>query len=218
MIRILRKTLLFVSFLICIYGIALAQTGREAEGRAAEQAGRLREALTHYVAALQSVSEGSADDQRLREAIIKLVQKLSPPPAVPEEAERRLARGRAAVKAATNEQGFLRAANEFSQAVKAAPWLADGYFNLGIVLDKAGRHADAIRSLKLYLLAAPSATDAKQVREQIYEIEYRQEEAQRAKAKEAAEQVAKAEAARNDQILAARMVGVWSPPTRLSTS
>ena len=52
---------IFVSLLILVaaVGAASAQSGREAEGRVAEQAGKLREALTHYVAALQSVSEGS---------------------------------------------------------------------------------------------------------------------------------------------------------------
>ena len=184
-----KKPVLFsaISFLIlsATIGLASAQSSKEAEGQTAERAGKLREALTHYVTALQSVSEGSADDQRLRETIIRLVQKLSPPPAIPEEAERRMARGRAAVKAATDEQGFVRAANEFSAAVKAAPWLADGYFNLGVVLDKAGKHADAIRNLKLYMLAAPNAPDAKQVRDLMFEIEYRQEEAKRTQAREA---------------------------------
>lgn len=182
----IKKSFVFTSasllILVASMELASAQSSKEAEGRAAEQAGRLRDAFTHYVAALQSVPEGSADDQRLRETIIKLVQKLSPPPAVSEEAERRMARGLAAVKAATDEQGFRRAADEFSAAVKTAPWFADGYFNLGIILDKAGKHADAIRNLKLGILAAPNDPEVKKFRELVYEIEYRQEEAQRIKA------------------------------------
>jgi hypothetical protein len=181
----MKTSLSFVTILVLFFATSIplfSQSTEESAGSVAEQAGKLREALTQYVAALQKTTEGSADNQRLRETIIKLVQRLSPPPAVPEEAERRMARGRAAVKAATDEQGFLRAANELQQALKAAPWLADGYFNLGVVLDKAGRHADAIRNLKLYMLAAPNAPDAKQVRDLMFEIEYRQEESQRAKA------------------------------------
>lgn len=99
-----------------------------------------------------------------------------------------MARSRAAVKGAKDEQGFLRAANEFKEAVRAAPWLAEGYYNLGVVQDKAGSHDDAIRNLKLYILAAPDAPDIKQVRNIIYEIEYRQEEAKRQRQEEQRQQ------------------------------
>ncbi len=57
------------------------------------------------------------------------------------------------------------------------PWLAEAYNNLGVAQDKAGLYGPAIQSLKLYLLAAPDASDAKPVKNLIYEIEYRQEKA-----------------------------------------
>ncbi len=165
--------------LVVALGIASAQSSREAEGQAAEQAGKLREALTHYVAALQSVPEGSADDQRLRETIIKLVQKLSPPPAVPEEARRFSVRGQTWIKEAKSPSDFEDAAKEFARAVRVAPWWADGYINQGVSLEKAGKYNEAIRSLKLYLLAAPAAPDADKIKDQIYTLELRQEKAQR---------------------------------------
>ncbi len=170
---------LSLSILAIALGLASAQSSKEAEGRAAEQAGRLREALTHYVAALQSVSEGSADDQRLRETIIKLVQKLSPPPAVPEEARRFSVRGQIAIKDAKTAADFDEAAKEFGKAVRVAPWWADGYINQGVALEKAGKFNEAARALKFYLLAAPNAPDAQNVRDQIYALEYRQEKAQK---------------------------------------
>lgn len=157
-------------------------------GQAAEKAGKNREALTQYVTALQSATEGSPDDQRLREKIIQIVQKLDPPPAIPEEASRLMARGRAAVKIAADEQGFLKATEEFRQALRLVPWLAEGYYNLGVLQDKAGRHADAIRNLKLYLLATPNASDAGQVRDLIYEIEYRAEETPKIQAQQQAQE------------------------------
>lgn len=52
----------------------------EALAQQAEQEGKLRKAMTHYVVALQSVSVGSSHDQQLREKILKLVQKIQPPP------------------------------------------------------------------------------------------------------------------------------------------
>jgi tetratricopeptide (TPR) repeat protein len=168
---------IFVSLLILAtsVGAASAQSSKEAEGRIAEQAGKLREALTHYVAALQNAPEGSTVDQRLRETIIKLVQRLSPAPAVPEEAERYMGRGQAAVEIAKSPEDFKRAAGEFQKALRIAPWLANGYYNLGIVQEKAGQLAEAMRSYKLYLLVAPSAPDAQQVRTRIFGLEYKAE-------------------------------------------
>ncbi len=119
-------------------------------------------------------------DRELREKIIKLALKRKTAPAVPEEAERRLARGRAAVKAAEGKEGFQRAVQEFQKATLAAPWLAEAYYNLGIVQDKAGDYTKAIQSLRLYLLAAPYAEDARAVKSLIYEIEFREEEAEKA--------------------------------------
>jgi tetratricopeptide (TPR) repeat protein len=156
-----------------------SQSTEESAGRGAEQAGKLREALTHYLAALQSASEGSADDQRLREAIIKLVQKLSPPPALPEEARRFSVRGQTWIKEAKNPSDFDEAAKEFGSALRIAPWWADGYINQAVALEKAGRFSRAILSLRLYLLAAPAAPDAEKVKEQIYALEVRQEKAAR---------------------------------------
>jgi len=157
--------------------LLFGQSSEESAGRNAEQAGRLREALTHYVAALQSVPEGSADDQRLRETIIKVVQKLSPPPAVPEEARRFSVRGQIAIKEAKSAADFDEAAKEFGKALRIAPWWADGYINQGVALEKAGKFSEAGRALKFYLLAAPNAPDAQNVRDQIYALEYRQEKA-----------------------------------------
>lgn len=44
---------------LAAFAFAPAQTTEEAAGQAAEQAGKPRVALTHYVAALQSASEGA---------------------------------------------------------------------------------------------------------------------------------------------------------------
>jgi tetratricopeptide (TPR) repeat protein len=117
------------------------------------------------------------NDYALREKIIKHVQTMSPAPAVPEEAERFMARGTAATKNAKDANDFKDAVKEFEKAALSAPWLASAYYNLGIARDKAGMYADAITSLKLYLLASPNATDAKSVKNFIYEIEYKQEKA-----------------------------------------
>jgi len=166
-------------FLIGIMSFPAFAADEESIARQAEQAGKYREALTHYVNALKSASEGSPKDQELREKIIWLSLKIQPPLDVPEEARRHMLRGEAAVATARDKGGFLRAADEFGKALLRAPWLAEGYYNLGVVRDKAGLYEEAIRALNMYLVAKPNAEDAKEARGLIYKIEYRQEEAKR---------------------------------------
>ncbi len=176
--------------LVAIYEIALAQSSKEAEGEAAEKAGKLRDALKHYVTAFQITPNGSNDRPRLRSKIIELVRKLDPPPAIPEEAERRMVRGKAAVKVAQNSSDYEAAAKEFLEAMNQAPWWADVYFNLAIVREKQGEYQWAINSFKSYLVAKPNAEDAKAVKEKIYELEFLLEKAQKeAAAKREAEEV-----------------------------
>ena len=156
-------------------------------GRQAEQAGNLREALTHYVEALKTAPL----DQQMREKIIKLAVQIQPPPAISEDAKRHMARGQAAIKAAKAPEDWTDAVREYETAVYFAPWHADAYYNLGVARDKAGQYDGAIWALKMYLLAKPQAADTEQVKSLIFEIEYRQEKAQKESEKKAAEQKAK---------------------------
>lgn len=111
-------------------------------------------------------------DDALRGQIIEKARAMRPPPAVPEEAERFLARGAAATKSATSAEDFKAAAAEFQKAADAAPWLAEAYYNKGVVLEKANDPAGALTAYRLYLAAAPNASDAKAVRTKIFELEY----------------------------------------------
>ena len=163
----------------------------------AAQAQSPQQTLNQYVADLQK----NPNDYALREKIIRHVQTMKPAPVVPEEAKRHLVRGKAAFKGAKEARDFQDAADEFKKALLYAPWLAEGYYNLGVIQDKAGQYDDAMRNLKFYLIAAPKAPDAEKVKELIYEIEYRKEKA--AKDKEAASRKA-AEDSRAQQESAAR--------------
>lgn len=150
-----------------------SQTAEEAAARNAEQAGKFRDALTQYTAALQRVAEGSADEQRLREAIIRLALRLRPTPTVPEDARRYMARAMAAVEIAKTPEDLKRAAAEFQQVLLAAPWLANGYHNLAVLQEKSGDFQAAMRNFKFYLLAAPQSADAEQIRSRIYALEFK---------------------------------------------
>ena len=144
---------------------------------AGAQAATVQEQFKASVAELQN----NPDSKELREKIIKLGLEIEPKPAVPEEADKHMARGRAAANGAKDKAGFQEAAAEFKKAALAAPWLAQAYYNLGIVEDKAGDYAEAMKNLELYLSAAPGAKNAKKVKSLIFEIEYRLEKAAKEK-------------------------------------
>lgn len=112
-----------------------------------------------------------------REKAIDAALAAARPPAVPEEAKRRLARGEAAIEAAEDAEGYRRAAVEFEAACDAAPWLAAAYYNLAVAQEKAGEPAAAAQSLALYLRAAPGAKDAEAVRKKLYKLEFAAEQA-----------------------------------------
>src|SRR5947207_608054 len=109
--------------LLIATGSLCAQTAEESAARGAEQSGKFREALNLYASALDKTASGSADDQRLREAIISVAKRLKPPPAIPEEAKTRMIRGRAAFKLAKSPADMKEAVEEFRRAVNSAPWL-----------------------------------------------------------------------------------------------
>jgi len=116
-------------------------------------------------------------DKILREKIIKMALSMKPSPAVPEDAERNMARGVVFFTKATDNAGYHKAIAEFEAATNSAPWLDKAYYNLGVAQEKAGMFKDAIKSLKLYLLADPNAKNAREVRNQIYMLEANVEEA-----------------------------------------
>jgi len=137
--------------------------------------GQLDIALMRCQEALRDIERYSDQDQQVREVIIKIVRAMAAPPPIPEETLRSMARGEAKVKMG-GAGSYEAAAKEMEQAVLAAPWLADGYFNLGIVQEKAEMFGQAIQNLRLYLLAVPQSANAKAVQAKIYGLEVMREE------------------------------------------
>jgi tetratricopeptide (TPR) repeat protein len=139
-----------------------------------------REQLQQMVEQLQK----SPGDNILRERIIKLALTLKPAPALPTEAERRMARGEAAFKGSGSPADYKDAVKEFELATLAAPWYGDAYFNLGLAQDKTGDLDGALRSLKNAELALPGNKDVTTL---IYQVEYRKEKANSPEARAARE-------------------------------
>ena len=131
----------------------------EGSGQAAEAAGRFQDAFLGYLSALQALPDPPppAADQRLRERIIKVVQKLEPKPAVPEEVRMRLARADALLgqESAASETATAQAAAELRKAVRIAPWWPDAMVKLATTLQRSGRFDEALINLGLYELADP---------------------------------------------------------------
>lgn len=124
--------------------------------------------LTQYISELQK----NPGDFALREKIIRHVQTMKPAPSIPLEAEKFEGRAEFAIKSAKTEADFLDAAKEYEKALLIAPWAPAYYFNQGIAFEKAGKLKEAKRSFETYLLAAPNAQDARDVRKRIAGLEY----------------------------------------------
>jgi tetratricopeptide (TPR) repeat protein len=122
--------------------------------QAAEAAGRFQDAFFLYLSAIQALPEPPrrADDQQLRERIIKLVRKLDPKPAVPQEAKTRVA------GADGLEPG--PAVDELRKAVRIAPWWPDAIVKLAVALQLVDRADEAAMNLALYRLATEPETAA----------------------------------------------------------
>jgi len=145
----------------------------------AEQAnrnGHPREALQQYMTALAVSAEsfeGETLDTVMIQKSIEIACKLDPPPAISEEARRQAIFASTAVKEAKDEQEYAMAVKEYLKAISLAPWWADLYINTSLLFEEMGHYANAYSMLKLYLLAAPNAPDADQVKTKLYELEYK---------------------------------------------
>lgn len=119
--------------------------------------------------------QSSPSDVALRERVIAAALALKPPPTVPELALRFEGRAEAAISQASKPQDYLNAAREYREALRIAPWQTNTYFNLGIVLEKAGHFDEAIRNFRLYLVGNPNARDRNEVIKRIAGLEYKVE-------------------------------------------
>jgi tetratricopeptide (TPR) repeat protein len=127
-----------------------------------------QDTLNQYISQLQS----NPNDTALREKIIKFVQTMNPAPAVPEAVDELIGQAKYVFKRAKEQKDYLDAVDAYKKVVNLAPWVGDYYFNLGVAQEQAGQPADAIKSFNLYLVAAPYAKDAREVRQRIGGLKY----------------------------------------------
>lgn len=151
--------------LLLLMSLALLLGAYAAE--AAKKPASNKEELKQYVQDLKK----NPGDKALREKIIKMCSGLKTAPALPEEAERNMARGTVFAQKASDLTGYKKAIAEFESASNEAPWLGLAYYNLGVMQERAGLFNEAIQSLRFYLMAAPEAKNTREVKNKIYALE-----------------------------------------------
>ncbi len=121
------------------------------------------EQLKGYVADLQK----NPREDAVRERAIKTALTLDPKPALPDAALEAEGRAEYRIKHANSTSDFRTAAEEYEKALLVAPWVAADYFNEGVAYEKAEYPDKAIAAFRWYLMAAPNAEDANDVRKRI---------------------------------------------------
>lgn len=153
-----RKLIIFIFTLLAPAAAAYAQAPREE--------------LQQMVHQLQQ----SPSDNALREKIVKLATIIKPAPAIPEEANRAFVKGNVFQKEAKDASGYELAISAYSEALRAAPWWGDAYFNLSIAQESAGKFEEAIASTKSYMASVPTGSaDVREAQNKIYALEAKKE-------------------------------------------
>lgn len=91
------------------------------------------------------------------------------------EVQRHMARGSAAMQMAESPRDYLDAVQEFREAVKLAPDMADAWFNLGVAQESAEDYQGAIDSFNTYMEKRSDASDRAAVQSRIFALEYKLE-------------------------------------------
>ena len=98
------------------------------------------------------------------------------------DAQRYWVRAKAALNDAKNENDYLIVCDEFKKALEYAPDCPDIYFNIGMCYDKSASTGlvkdifgckQAAEYLKKYLEIKPDAQNKREVRDKIYELEFK---------------------------------------------
>lgn len=146
-----------VSIILLAVGLAVGSTLAAASPR---------EELAQKIEQLKA----NPSDNTLREAIIKLAQGITPPPAVPEAAREKFVEGNTIAKSAKGPSGQKLAIKRYQDALLIAPWWGDAYYNLGMTQELAGQFDAAKDSLKLYILTNPGEKEARDAQDRVYAL------------------------------------------------
>lgn len=130
-------------------------------------------ALLAYQQALARVQPGNARALALQGKAVAAVSRSAAPP-VPEEAQNRMAEGRAALALAKSPADYRLASDAMERALSLAPWWATGHFNAALTQESAGLWSNAAAHLKMFLQLEPQSADREKLRLKIAELELHQ--------------------------------------------
>jgi tetratricopeptide (TPR) repeat protein len=123
--------------------------------------------LADAIHALRKMSAGAGQDDAQFAAAAAEYRALSQKPPLPEEARR----FRVQAEFALDQRRYADAAALYGQALKVAPWWAQGRFNRALVLAEVGRYSEAVAETRRFLLLEPSSPDARAAQDRIYKWE-----------------------------------------------
>lgn len=146
-------------------------------GDAAAGRGENREAFDQYVSAYRSAVRGSELHGQSLGKLLEVLPQLQPAPEIPDDAKRFMLRGLELAKVARDPSGFQKAALEMEKAIRVAPWWWQAFYNVALMHEGAENYQTAIYALEWYLRANPNGADGEAVRNKIYVLQLRAEEA-----------------------------------------
>lgn len=115
---------------------------------------------------LAVVKGRAAFEQKFRDALAKYPTAEIRPP-LPEEARRYKVQAEAAVA----RKDFNQATVHYIEALQAAPWWSEGYFNVALLYAELKNIEGAVRNMKRFLLLEPKHAKAREAQDQIYRWE-----------------------------------------------
>ena len=114
--------------------------------------------------------------------MVRLAEKIRPAPALPDEAIEHVGRGVFMFKHASSKADYVSAAQEYEQAIAAAPWDVNFYSDICTIYEKAKDYVNAKRNCEFALLGETNPQDITSLRERIAGLEAGIEQADRTKA------------------------------------
>ncbi len=115
---------------------------------------------------LAVVKGREAFEQKFRETLAKYPAAESRPP-LPEEVRRYKVQAESAV----GRKDLNQATASYIEALQAAPWWSEGYFNVALLYAEQKYFDGAIRNMKRFLLLEPRHPKAREAQDQVYRWE-----------------------------------------------
>lgn len=124
------------------------------------------EAFRLLARAAPGLWHGTQTGRRVIDKLVPLIPH-GEAPEIPELARKLTVQGQTQFKDGRHDQAI----ESFKDVLEQAPWWPSAWFNLGIAQEGAKRHKEAAATFERYLLAAPDAADAAEVKKRAWALQ-----------------------------------------------